>query len=100
ADNWDESVQEHQDLVVEDEPVYTQAYSVTDEVTEGGKMVQKSIDFETSASEERLGEIEKSNFVDGGSDHVGESRNVETAVESSTSNNSTDVTTTAAPTKD
>ncbi|CAL1279669.1 unnamed protein product, partial [Larinioides sclopetarius] len=98
AANWDESVQDHQDLVVEDEPVYTQAYATTDEVQEGGKMVQNSIDFEASASEERLGKIEKSNFVDG-SEHVGESRAVETAVESSTSNNSTVVTTTAAPTK-
>ncbi|KAF8767327.1 Cuticle protein 14 isoform b like protein [Argiope bruennichi] len=97
AANWEDSVQ---DLVVEDEPLYTQAYAITDEVTEGGKMVQKSIDFEAAASNERLNEVTENNFIDGNPEQVGESRNVETAVESSTSNNSTDVTTTAAPTKD
>ncbi|GFY47651.1 cuticle protein 14 isoform b [Trichonephila inaurata madagascariensis] len=80
-----------QKMVPEDESFYDQANTISDAPVKNGDLYLGDMDFETSATETKTDQVTEATSVSKDSQHISESRTVETAVKAASNDTKTDV---------
>ncbi|GFS53202.1 cuticle protein 14 isoform b [Nephila pilipes] len=78
VNSYEDSVQ--QKMVADDEKLYDQANTISDAPIKDGSRYSSDVDFETSATETKMDQISETSSVPSDSDHVSESRAIETVI--------------------